>query len=293
MLNKTLLSRMRSIGPVGLTLAIYRRVVARPIAGFDLCRKFVTGTIGLEIGGPSAIFARRGLLPVYPVAARIDNCNFSARTIWGSATEGEAGFLFDKRRPRGKQSFFEATDLSAISSNSYDFVLSSHVLEHVANPLLALSEWIRVIKPGGILALVVPHREGTFDHRRSVTDLEHLVADFDRGTTEADTTHHAEILRLHDLSRDPEAGDMEAFRARVANNFENRGVHHHVFNTALAVKLIDYSGLQILAVKAARPFHIVVIAQKLTDGQIRHNEKFTGKHATYRSSSPFATDRST
>jgi len=287
-----LLLKMKSVGPVGLMLAIRRRVVARPITGFDLCRSFITGTIGLEIGGPSATFVRRGLLPVYPVAARIDNCNFSARTIWGDVTEGEAGFLFDKRRPRGKQSFFEATDLSAISSNSYDFVLSSHVLEHVANPLLALSEWIRVIKPAGILVLVVPHGEGTFDHRRSVTSLEHLVADFERGTTEADTTHLAEIFRLHDLSRDPEAGDMETFRKRVGNNLENRGVHHHVFNTALAVELIDYADLQILAVEAAPPFHIFVVAQKLTDGQIRHNDKFIGRQATCRSSSPFATDKS-
>ena len=31
---------------------------------------------------------------------------------------------------------------------------------------------------GGALLLVVPHREGTFDHRRPVTELEHLVADF-------------------------------------------------------------------------------------------------------------------
>jgi SAM-dependent methyltransferase len=293
MLNKMLLKKIQSIGPAGLLLVIYRRIVARPIASFDLCRRFVAGTIGLEIGGPSATFRRRGLLPVYPVAARIDNCNFSARTIWGDATEGEAGFLFDKRTPRGKQLFLEATDLRAISSNSYDFVLSSHVLEHVANPLLAISEWTRVIKPAGILTLVVPHGEGTFDHRRPVTDLEHLVADFERETTEADTTHHAEILRLHDLSRDPEAGDMEAFRKRVGNNSENRGVHHHVFNTALAVELIDYSGLQILAVEATRPYHIFVVAQKLTDGQIPHNDKFTGRKATYRSSSPFATDRST
>src|SRR6266436_3616245 len=106
MLNKMLLLRIKSIGPAGLLLAIYRRVVARPIASFDFCRSFFTGTIGLEIGGPSVTFGRRGLLPVYPVAARIDNCNFSARTIWGDVTVGEAGFLFDKRRPHGKQFFF-------------------------------------------------------------------------------------------------------------------------------------------------------------------------------------------
>jgi SAM-dependent methyltransferase len=281
---------MRTVAAAGLIHTVYRHVFANPIVSFDLCRDLITGKIGLEIGGPSAIFRQRGLFPVYPLAARIDNSNFSARTIWEKSLD--SGFQFDRRRPCGKQYFFEATDLSKITANSYDFLLSSHVLEHVANPISALMEWIRVTVPGGMLAIVVPHREGTFDHRRPVTALEHLIADFDRRTSEADTTHLAEILQLHDLSRDPEAGDIDAFRRRAENNLENRSLHHHVFDTALAVELIDYSGLQIIAVEAARPYHIFVVAQKLTDGRIVNNDQFRGSQAAYRLSSPFTTDRS-
>jgi SAM-dependent methyltransferase len=289
MLNKVLLSKMRSVAAAGLIHTVYRHVFANPIASFDLFRDLFTGKTGLEIGGPSAIFRRRGLFPVYPVAARIDNSNFSPRTIWEDSLG--SSFQFDKRRPYGKQYFLEATDLSKINLNSYDFVLSSHVLEHIANPISALLEWIRVVVPGGILAIVVPHREGTFDHRRPVTALEHLIADFDCRASEADTTHLAEILQLHDLSRDPEAGDIDAFRSRAQNNLENRSLHHHVFDTRLAVGLIDYSGLQILAVEAARPYHIFVVAHKLMDGQSCNNDRFRGRQAAYRSSSPFTTDR--
>ncbi|CAB1208097.1 hypothetical protein [Acinetobacter bouvetii] len=60
--------------------------------------------------------------------------------------------------------------------------------------------------------LVVPHKDGTFDHFRSVTTLEYLINDFNNeDIDERDLTHLDEILKLHDLSRDLDAGDIEAF----------------------------------------------------------------------------------
>lgn len=38
-----------------------------------------------------------------------------------------------------------------------DYVFSSHCLEHVLDWKKALTEWIRVLKPGGILFLYIPH----------------------------------------------------------------------------------------------------------------------------------------
>jgi hypothetical protein len=59
-------------------------------------------------------------------------------------------------------------------------VLSSHCLEHVANPILALREWLRVMTPDGTLVLVLPHKEGTFDHQRPTTTLGHMIDDYER-----------------------------------------------------------------------------------------------------------------
>jgi 2-polyprenyl-3-methyl-5-hydroxy-6-metoxy-1,4-benzoquinol methylase len=50
---------------------------------------------------------------------------------------------------------------SLIPSESYDAVWCSHVLEHVMNTELALSEIRRILKPNGILFLTVP----PFEHR--------------------------------------------------------------------------------------------------------------------------------
>lgn len=43
--------------------------------------------------------------------------------------------------------------------NSQQHVYSSHVLEHIDNYQQAIHEWFRVIKPGGYIVTVVPHRD--------------------------------------------------------------------------------------------------------------------------------------
>lgn len=86
--------------------------------------------------------------------------------------------MFNKGSPPGHQYFGEANCLGFIDDSSYEFVLASHCIEYLANPMQGLAEWIRVLKHDGLLVLVIPHKDGTFDHRRPVTSLEHLVHDF-------------------------------------------------------------------------------------------------------------------
>jgi 2-polyprenyl-3-methyl-5-hydroxy-6-metoxy-1,4-benzoquinol methylase len=43
-------------------------------------------------------------------------------------------------------------------ANNFDIVISSEVIEHTEDPYLAIKEFHRVLKPGGILALTVPNR---------------------------------------------------------------------------------------------------------------------------------------
>jgi len=42
---------------------------------------------------------------------------------------------------------------------AYDYVYSSHCLEHLADPPTALGEWWSMVKPGGTLMLVVPDED--------------------------------------------------------------------------------------------------------------------------------------
>ncbi len=293
---------LRPIHPNLMIRKIYSVLRTRGLAG--LCRAVMAelfpagrlalkggpalfhGKAGLEIGGPSPVFGPRGLLPVYGAAGRIDNCNFGPVTTWeGVIREGDS-FRFSPRRPPGRQFVAEATDLSAMTSDAYDFLLSSHMIEHTADPLKALAEWIRVVRPGGLFAIIVPHGEGTFDHRRPVTPLSHMIDDFENNVTEADLTHLEEILALHDLSRDPGSDGIEAFEARSRRNAENRCLHQHVFDTRSTVEMIEYAGLEILFVQALAPHDIVILARKPPSGDTQPTKAPLGR----RWNSVFATD---
>lgn len=50
-------------------------------------------------------------------------------------------------------------DLNMFDDNSLDYVVQRHNLEHYQDPIKALQEWVRVLKPGGILGMVVPDDE--------------------------------------------------------------------------------------------------------------------------------------
>jgi len=269
---------------------LIRKVVPYRLRCYSRERAAFAGKIGIELGGPSQTFDARGIFPVYPLAARLDNCNFDHHTLWEGKITPQSGFHFDKGRAPGQQFVAEASDLAFIADSTYDFVLSSHMLEHSANPLKALREWLRVLKPGGTLLLVLPHRDGTFDHQRPVTALQHLVEDFEREMGEDDLTHLPEILELHDLRRDPQAGGFESFKARGQRNLENRGLHHHVFDTRLVVELVDFAGLQLRAIESTYPFHIAAIATRLETGARPDNAEFLRPDAAYRSKSPFDSD---
>lgn len=80
-----------------------------------------------------------------------------------------------------------------LPDESQDFIVSSHVLEHFPNPIKALIEWDRLIRPGGIIFMIVPHKERTFDKDKDRTSLSHIVEDFytnNTGTTDNPHGHY-------------------------------------------------------------------------------------------------------
>ena len=219
------------------------------------------GKFGLEIGGPSGVFGDNGTLPLYHYLAGLDNCVYAVETVWeGKRAEGLT-FSYDPRKNCGYNFVREATDLHGIADHRYDFILSSHSLEHVANPIKALKEWIRIVKPEGSVVIVLPDYRRTFDHRRSPTRIEHMIEDYELGRDERDSTHLEEILELHDLSLDPAAGSHDHFRQRSLRNFENRCLHHHVFDEYNSRQLLETAGLTIEALELAKPFHIAILAR--------------------------------
>jgi hypothetical protein len=151
---------------------------------------------------------------------------------------------------------------------------------------------MRILKDDGAIVIVLPHKEQSFDHRRPVTTLQHLIEDFKNNTQEDDQTHLSEALALTDLDRYWDILDLNEFKERCEKNLEYRCVHQHVFVTSLAVELLDYLGMQVLSAESIRPFHIIVSARKLPPGKAPNNEPFLNANADWKKSSPFKADRS-
>jgi len=236
---------------------IYFSFKARPLAEFKTTLDRFNGKKGLEIGGPSRVFEKGGFLPIYGRFECLDMLNFSMTTVWTGPIELEAGVVMDGKRV-GRYHIMEGGDLSGIAEKSYDFVLSSNNLEHLANPLMAIEQWLRVLRPGGALVLVVPRKQANFDHNRNIVEFDHLMADYRNKTGEDDLTHLDEILKYHDLAMDEPAGSPTQFKARSLKNFENRCLHHHVFDLAVLNQIFNHFNLSILLADHIHTDYVII-----------------------------------
>jgi len=214
---------------------------------------------GLEIGGPTAYFGLKGGFPVYLFAKKIDGVNFSNETIWEGQIKQGDNYRYYKNKT-GYQFIAEATELHSIPSADYDFILSSHSLEHVANPIRALKEWLRLLKENGKLILILPDKRYTFDYRRDYTTYEHLLSDFTNNTNEYDTTHFGEILQTHDEGITKVSYDE--CKSALHDNFVQRCAHHHVFSLEVTKQILEYAGYKVQAQTTVPPFHMITIAVK-------------------------------
>jgi SAM-dependent methyltransferase len=282
---------VRARGVFGVVAAAVPIVFPPKATTLTTCRNLVADRTGLEIGGPSGGLQPNGVLPLYQAVAKLDNCNFGYKTVWEPSLAEGFRFEFAPNKPKGRQFVCEATNLEMIPDKAYDFVVSCHALEHTANPLRALKEWIRVLKDDGGAVLILPHKEGTLDHRRPVTTLQHLIQDLQNDTKEDDLTHLPEVLELTDLDRDWGVLDHDDFKQRCEKNSENRCIHQHVFVTSLVIQMFDYLGMQVLSAESVRPFHIIVSSKKLPQGEQPENEPFLSASAAWRKNSPFKADR--
>lgn len=245
MLRATAKEKIKTILPLPIFEALIslRHLCSEKIPNYNIYINHVANKKGIEIGGPSSLF--KTSLPLYRKLQSLDGVNFSSSTLWEGEIQTGLSYNFIGHK-KGIQFISDGTNLSQIEDANYDFLLSSNCLEHIANPLKALTEWKRIIKNKGFLILVLPNKISNFDHNRPNTSFDHILEDFNNNTTEHDLTHLEEILKLHDLSMDPPAGNIENFRIRSLDNFNNRTLHHHVFDLDVMTSMVEFLGFDII-----------------------------------------------
>lgn len=129
--------------------------------------------------------------------------------------------------------------LKALSDEGVDFVVASHLLEHLADPMGLLADVHRVLRRGGVVLILLPDRHVTFDRLRRPTDLAHLIAEHEAGVTEVDDAHIEEFIKatapIGTLSDDP------AERQRHIQAHRKRSVHAHCWDLEEFEEVLNYS----------------------------------------------------
>ncbi len=128
--------------------------------------------------------------------------------------------------------------LSALDDGSQDFVIASHLLEHLADPLRQLEEIHRVLRRGAVVIIFLPDRRFTFDRRRAATPLEHLVADHrDRATVVSDE-HVEDYLRKTD---DWDGSWTDEERLAQFELHRRRSIHVHCWSQGEFIAVVEHS----------------------------------------------------
>jgi SAM-dependent methyltransferase len=163
----------------------------------------------------------------------------------------------------------DATDIP-LPNGELDYVFSSHVLEHMPDTIRALNEWMRLLRPGGVLFLLLPHADRIFDRHRPKTTLQHHIEDFQARREGPDHSHDEEARagweRLEDFDAIAAAHlrvfgtGMWDFDHRIAHD----AMHYHVWTQDEIVRLLQYLGLKIAAVAehVERRDSFAVVARK-------------------------------
>jgi predicted SAM-dependent methyltransferase len=135
--------------------------------------------------------------------------------------------------------------LSSIQPESQDFIVANHVLEHTENPIGTIETHFSKLKPGGVLFYAVPDKRFTFDYRRPVTPIEHMIADYEEGPERSRAEHYEEWCRLvmsevehADVTREQASSEeWVQMRARQLEDAKY-SIHMHVWTQAEFLKLV-------------------------------------------------------
>jgi predicted SAM-dependent methyltransferase len=117
---------------------------------------------------------------------------------------------------------------------SQDFVIANHFVEHCENPIGALRNMLRVLKAGGVLFMAIPDKRYTFDAKRPVTPIEHLLRDDREGSAWSRRQHFEEWTRLVNGVRDP----AEAERQIQELMEKQAPIHYHAWTQVELLELI-------------------------------------------------------
>jgi GT2 family glycosyltransferase/glycosyltransferase involved in cell wall biosynthesis/SAM-dependent methyltransferase len=129
----------------------------------------------------------------------------------------------------------DAYSLETIQNDSYDFCICNHVFEHMRDPIGAFINWMRILKPGGILYVSIPDAGNPLDTGRPVTTLQHMIEDYTTYDIIKERQHFFECARYWHKTSDDKAN-------AIAESNWQRGysIHYHVFDGTTINQILNH-----------------------------------------------------
>ncbi len=117
---------------------------------------------------------------------------------------------------------------------SLDFIFSSHVVEHLANPLGHFAYWSSLLKSDGFVAAVIPDRDGCQDYAFPASTVEEIVAEWRGGSMQVTPEHFRRW------------GSVQMPKSSVEDLMKSgRSIHVHFYTPASMAELLARTATQI------------------------------------------------
>lgn len=178
----------------------------------------------LEVGGPSRL-----LDFLYPHLSSLDILNHPD-SFARHSQQGNIGNL----KPTIFLGDAASEDVLKIHKK-YNLIITSHTLEHIANPIKAIQLWSDLLTEEGIIINIVPNKNQCWDRDRDFVSIDHLINDYTNDIAEDDMTH------VHESSCMIES--KPNYYGEVGENNRFRIIHHHCFNEKSLSGMHEYNGM--------------------------------------------------
>lgn len=128
--------------------------------------------------------------------------------------------------------------LASQLDSSKNFIYSNNSLEHSANPISTIVDYLRVIKRGGVIYTIIPNKEKTYDRKRLTTKISKLIEKFLKNDWSYSLEEFEELFK--------NTIDHEVYKNKSIKNIrsewkKNSGLHHiHTFDIHSTSELVSF-----------------------------------------------------
>jgi|WetSurSiteA1Bulk_404760.scaffolds.fasta_scaffold00119_8 glycosyltransferase involved in cell wall biosynthesis/predicted SAM-dependent methyltransferase len=133
---------------------------------------------------------------------------------------------------------------SFAQDETFDFIILSHLLEHVANPFFVIKDAYRVLKENGVLYISIPDCRFSDDIGRPKTTFNELDNLFKNDMRDISNHYVEEYLKSQVISSIPWVKevlkDPTAIQQSILDNEKKRSFHVHVWDRGTFFQHISY-----------------------------------------------------